>query len=526
MKTYGKLALMACAVAVFSSAATVMAISGGEKIYDRIVNTTDNKDAQQSAADKGYYTVSRPGVSASSLPDFTEAAENTINGVVSIKSFVTPRRSNYGFGNGGGFFDPWEFFFGPGYGDNGNNRRQQPQPQQPKSSEEAQQQKGLGSGVIITTDGYIVTNNHVIDGAERLEVTLNDNRTFNARVIGTDASTDLALIKIDAKDLHAISMGDSDGLKVGEWVLAVGNPFGFTSTVTVGIVSAKARNISSMTRSGNTIGIESFIQTDVAVNPGNSGGALVNMRGELVGINAAIYSQTGNYAGCSFAIPTSIVKKVISDIRQYGSVQRAVLGIAFSELTPQLIKEKDVKAVNAGIYVGRVEDRSAAKEAGLQEGDIITAVGGVETINTAQLQEQLNRYSPGDKAAITYYRDNKKRTANVTFRNSQGNTKLTKAGDLLELGCAFKEVPEETLRSLEISNGLQVTGIRAGKFKEAGIKDGFIITEINNSVVRSQDDVEKIYDAIMKSTDYDKVMFITGYYPTGKKCYFAVDLGD
>ena len=526
MKIFGKLATMACVVAVFSSAATVMAISGGEKVYDRLVNNTDEKSGDLDKLDeKGYYTVARPGVSTAALPDFTEAAESTINGVVSIKSFVTPRRAAYGFGDSDGFFDPWEFFFGPGYGN--NNRRQQPQPkQQPKSSDEAQQQKGLGSGVIITTDGYIVTNNHVIDGAERLEVTLNDNRTFNAKVVGTDPSTDLALVKIDAKNLHAISMGNSDALKVGEWVLAVGNPFGFTSTVTVGIVSAKARNISSMTRSGNTIGIESFIQTDVAVNPGNSGGALVNMRGELVGINAAIYSQTGNYAGCSFAIPTSIVKKVISDIRQYGSVQRAVLGIRFSELNPSLLKEKNITAVNSGIYVAQVEDRSAAKEAGLEEGDIITAVGGVETTTTAQLQEQLNRYSPGDKATITYYRDNKKHTANVTFRNSQGNTKLTKAADLLDLGCAFKEVSAETLRQLEISNGLQVTGIRAGKFKDAGIKDGFIITDINNATVKSQEDVERIYDAIMKSTDYDKVMFITGVYPTGQKRYYAVDLAD
>lgn len=524
MKIYGKLALMACTVAIFSSAATVMAISGGEKVYDRLVNNTEEQSGDLSKLDeKGYYTVARPGASTSALPDFTEAAESTINGVVSIKSFVTPRRAGFNFGDSDGFFDPWEFFFGPGYG---NNRRQ-PQPkQQPKSSEDAQQQKGLGSGVIITTDGYIVTNNHVIDGAERLEVTLNDNRTFNAKVIGTDPSTDLALVKIDAKDLHAISIGNSDALKVGEWVLAVGNPFGFTSTVTVGIVSAKARNISSMTRSGNTIGIESFIQTDVALNPGNSGGALVNMRGELVGINAAIYSQTGNYAGCSFAIPASIVKKVISDIRQYGSVQRAVLGIRFSELTPQLQKEKNIKAVNSGIYVAQVEDRSAAKEAGIEEGDIITAVNGAETITTAQLQEQLNRYSPGEKATITYYRDNKKRTANVTFRNSQGNTKLTKAGDLLELGCAFKEVSPETLRQLEISNGLQVVGIRSGRFKDAGIKDGFIITDINNSPVKSQEDVERIYDAIMKSTDYDKVMFITGVYPTGQKRYYAVGLAD
>ncbi|MBQ9077897.1 MAG: Do family serine endopeptidase [Muribaculaceae bacterium] len=465
----------------------------------------------QGENDRNFYNVSQR---ATPPTDFTHAAESTINGVVSIKSFATPR--SYQYGNGNSFSDPFfDFFFGNPY-----RRRQQPQQQ-----EREEQPLGLGSGVIISDDGYIVTNNHVIDGAEKLEITLNDNRTFNATVVGTDATTDLALIKIDADNLPVIPIGDSDALKVGEWVLAVGNPFGFTSTVTTGIVSAKARNISSITH-GRAMGIESFIQTDAAVNPGNSGGALVNINGELVGINTAIYSQTGNYAGYSFAIPTSIVTKIITDIKQYGTVQRAVLGISFSELTPKQAKEKDITIVNDGLLVAGVSDRSAAKEAGLEEGDVIIAINGTETHNTAQLQEQMAKYRPGDKITVTYVRDNKKHTANVTLRNNQGNTKITKANDIMELGCAFSKVPDETLKQLEISYGVQVSGLTDGKFKNAGIKDGFIILEINNTRVTSRDDVEKIYNAIMKSQEHDKVMFIIGIYPTGKKVYYAVPLSE
>lgn len=516
MKIYGKIALLACGVAVFSSAVTVMAMrANNDASVDSIISDTVIASNKTNNGGALYTASQRPTPDT----DFTHAAESTINGVVSIKSYATPRGYNYG-GNQQMFSDPlFEFFFG-----NGNNRRRQQQQQQPE-----QQQLGLGSGVIISADGYIVTNNHVIDGAERLEITLNDNRTFNAKVIGTDPTTDLALIKIDAKDLPVIPIGDSDALKVGEWVLAVGNPFGFTSTVTTGIVSAKARNISTMTnsgRSGGNMGIESFIQTDAAVNPGNSGGALVNLSGELVGINTAIYSQTGNYAGYSFAIPTSIVTKIITDIKQYGTVQRAVLGIKFGELTPKLAKEKNITAVNDGLYVGAIEDRSAAMEAGLKEGDVIIKINGAATHNTAQLQEQINKYRPGDKITVTYIRDNKEHTANVTLRNSQGDTKITKAADVMNLGCAFKTVPAETLRQLEISNGLQVSGLKDGKFKSAGIKEGFIILDINNSRVSSPEDVENIYNAIMKSNDYDKVMFITGIYPTGKKVYYAVDLAE
>ena len=446
--------------------------------------------------------------------DFTKAAESTINGVVSIKCYATPR--SYGYGGGGydPFSDPFfEYFFG-------QRRQQRPQPKQ-----QEQQQTGLGSGVIISKDGYIVTNNHVIDGAERLEIVLNDNRTFNATVIGTDPNTDLALIKIDAEDLHVIPMGNSDDLKVGEWVLAVGNPFSFTSTVTAGIVSAKARNISQITQ-GHSMGIESYIQTDAAVNPGNSGGALVNLDGELVGINTAIYSKTGNYVGYSFAIPSTIVKKIVGDIKEYGAVQRAMLGISFTELSDKMAKEKNITAVNYGIYVASVAERSAAMEGGIKEGDIIIAINGAPTRTTAQMQEQMNKFRPGDKVSVKYIRENKEYTTTVTLRNSQGNTNITKASDVFDLGCAFTEVPAETLKQLEIRNGVQVSGIKDGKFKNAGIKDGFIILDINNKRVTSKEDIEKIYKEIVKGNDSDKVMFITGIYPTGKKVDSAVDLSE
>lgn len=502
-----KTAMLVVTTSFMCSMTTSACTNTGEKvtIEDTMIATDSGY------IDKNLFTVSNRTVTPT---DFTYAAEQTINGVVSIKSFATPRSSRY---SNDAFSDPFfDFFFGNPY-----RRRQQQEPQQ----QPEQQQLGLGSGVIISADGYIVTNNHVIDGAERLEITLNDNRTFEAVIIGTDATTDLALIKIEAENLPVIPIGNSESLKVGEWVLAVGNPFGFTSTVTAGIVSAKARNISSITN-GRAMGIESFIQTDAAVNPGNSGGALVNTSGELVGINTAIYSQTGNYAGYSFAIPTTIVTKIVTDLKQYGTVQRAILGIGFNELTPKLAKEKNITVVNAGLYVGRVEERSAAMEAGIAEGDVIVAINGVETLNSGQLQEQMSKYRPGDKITVCYIRDNKKHTVNVTLRNNQGDTKVTKAKDMMELGCAFKTVPAETLRQLQIRNGVQVSGLKDGKFKDAGIKEGFIIIDINNTRVSSQSDVEKIYDAIIKSDEYDKVMFITGIYPTGKKVYYAVDIAD
>lgn len=451
--------------------------------------------------------------------DFTRAAEATVNGVVSIKTYTTPRISQRSYNPFES--DPFlEFFFGPGAG-----RRQQPR-QQDQAKPELRQ-SGLGSGVIVDADGLIVTNYHVIDGAEKLEITLNDNRTFDATVIGSDQSTDLALVKIEADNLHVIPMGESDSLKVGEWVLAVGNPFGLTSTVTAGIVSAKARSISNTVGVPSSGNIDSFIQTDAAVNPGNSGGALVNLAGELVGINSAIYSQTGNYAGNSFAIPTSIVHKVIDDLKTYGTVQRAVLGIRYSELTPKLAKEKNITSVFGGLYVGEVEPQSAAAEAGIEEGDVIIAIDLYPTTSSGQLQEVISKFRPGDRVNVTLVRGNEQRQVAVTLRNSRGNTDITKGTDFSSLGCAFEAVDNETLSELGIRNGLRVVDLRDGRFKSAGIKEGFIILDINNAVVSKPSDVEKLYKSIVGSDEYDHVMFITGIYPaTKKKMYYAVDLAD
>lgn len=454
--------------------------------------------------------------------DFINAAESTVNGVVSVKSYATPRQNRRQYNNDDYedmFDDPFfQYFFGAPL------RRQQPRQQEvPK-----QQQLGLGSGVIISTDGLIVTNNHVIDGAERLEVTLNDNRNYTATIVGADPTTDLALIQIDAPDLHVIPMGNSEDLHVGEWVLAVGNPFGFTSTVTSGIVSAKARNISTSTQSPSNGGIEAFIQTDAAVNRGNSGGALVNLRGELVGINTAIYSQTGTYAGCSFAIPTSIVQKVVDDLKEYGTVQRAFLGITFMELSPELIAEKDIKGANRGVYVVEVQDRSAAKDAGLQPEDIITHINGMELTNTARLQEIMARCSPGDKVEITYIRNGKKDVASVTLRNRDGKTSVSVPDTMADvLGAQFNNADAELLKKLELSRGVQVKITGDGRFSDAGISNGFVITSINNMKVASPADVEKIYNAVRAlGPGDDKVLFISGYYPTGKAAYYAVALSD
>ena len=508
MKKNLKLAIMLVAASILGSAATMMATSELQKkgvITDTYVL---NKEGQP--ASDGFVRTSTRTVDMSR--DFTDVAESTINCVVSIKSYATPKQNFYQ----GDFFDPFEFFFGPGYGQGQRQRKQQ---QQQKSEP---QPVGMGSGVIISPDGYIVTNNHVIDGAEKLEVTLNDNRQFNATVVGTDEKTDIALIKINAKDLHAITFGNSDALKPGQWCVAVGNPFGFNSTVTAGIISAKARGMSTSDNGG----IKAFIQHDAAVNPGNSGGALVNTAGELIGINTMIYSQTGNYSGCSFAVPSNTVKKVITDIKQYGTVQRAVLGIQYTELTAEKAKEEKITATNEGIYVAKVTDRGAAKEAGLQEGDVIVKLNGARVKDSGEMQEEMNKLRPGDKAEVEYYRDNKLRHTTVTFKNDQGNTKMTKQSDVMSLGCAFTELSKDDKEDLAISKGLKVVGVKAGKFKNAGIRDGFIITDINNIPVDTRDDVENIYNQIMRSSDSDKVMFITGFYPTGKKVYYAVDLSD
>ena len=509
MTNFRKNALMLVAASVIGSAATLLATSGVQTIKDiYIQSSSDSTQVQGNGSGASGRQVST-GRYGNGL-DFTRAAESTINSVVSIKSYATPRQQYYG-----NDFDPFEFFFGPGFGGQGGSQRK------PSGSSEPQAM-GSGSGVIISEDGYIVTNNHVIDGAEKLEVTLNDNRKFTARVIGTDPNNDIALLKIPATKLDPFVFGNSDEVKVGEWVLAVGNPFGLNSSVTAGIVSAKARGINK----GRTVGVESFIQHDAAVNPGNSGGALVNVDGELIGINTMIYSQTGNYAGHSFAIPSTVVKKIITDIKQYGSVQRAVLGITFTELDDEKAKENNITATSEGVYINTVNDRSAAKEAGLKEGDVIVGINGVTVRNGAQMLEEMSKLRPGDKATIKFYRDNKLKTTEVTLKNDQGTTKITKSSDFTSLGCTFVPLSNDEKEELGVSNGVKVVGVKNGKFKDAGIKDGFIITDINNIRVNNQDEVEDIYNAIMRDSESDKVMFITGITTTGKKVYRAVDLAD
>ena len=450
-----------------------------------------------------------------SQDDFVRTAEQTVNGVVSVKSYATPQVRQQGYDNYSN--DPLlEFFFGQ------PRQRQSPRRQQ---EQPRQQQLGLGSGVIISDDGYIVTNNHVIADAERLEVTLNDNRNFPATVVGTDPTTDLALIKIDAPQLHVIPMGNSEDLRVGEWVLAVGNPFGFTSTVTSGIVSANARHISTTTGMPSSGGIESYIQTDAAVNQGNSGGALVNLKGELVGINTAIYSSTGTYAGCSFAIPTSIVQKVIGDIKSYGTVQRAYLGIRFIELSPELINEKKLNGPTSGIYVAEIEERSAAMAAGLAEGDIITAINGKPTRTTAEMQEVITHFSPGDEVNIEYYRDGKAYSVETTLRNNRGGVALTKTNDSGNLGAKMASIDEETARRLQIRGGVALSDLDSdGLLASAGIREGFIILGVNGQRVSKPDQINSMARTIAQSQGGDKVLFISGIYPTGKAAYYAVAL--
>lgn len=446
--------------------------------------------------------------------DFTQAAEKTVNAVVCIKSYTTRQQNPYGQGG----YDPFgmfDFFFGTP-----QQPRQQAPQQQRKKNEPVQ--SGLGSGVIISEDGYIVTNNHVVDGADKLEVLFNDNSSYDAKIIGTDEASDLALIKVDAQNLTPITFGDSETVKIGEWVLAVGNPFGFNSTVTAGIVSAKARSL-GQNHKGN-LSIESFIQTDAALNPGNSGGALVNLKGELIGINSAIYSNTGSYSGFSFAIPTTIVKKVMADIRQYGTVQRAVLGASVRELDSKIAKEKGITAVKSGLLIASVNDMSTAKELGLQEDDVITAINGVNVANHAQLVEQLNKFRPGDKVTVTYYRNNKKIEKTATLRNQTGSTSITKKGDFSELGCAFMKLTAETKTRLGISNGVQVKGLKDGAIRDAGVKEGFIITAVNDVPVNSSEDVEQVYNSVMKDSDEYKALILYGVYPTGKKYTYAVNL--
>ena len=442
--------------------------------------------------------------------DLTYAAENAVNSVVYIKVTINGKTRTIQYR------DPFEDFFGDFFGRGGGGGSQR-QIQTPKRT-------GAGSGVILTADGYIVTNNHVVQDADELTVKLNDNREFKARIIGLDKTTDLALIKIEAKDLPAITVANSDDLKLGEWVLAIGNPFSLTSTVTAGIVSAKARSLGATPGS-----IESFIQTDAAINPGNSGGALVNARGELVGINAMLYSQTGSYSGYGFAIPTSIMNKVVDDLRQYGTVQRALLGISGQDVSTYIDAEKekgrepDLGTVN-GIYVAEVSADGAAAAAGLKEGDVITAIDGKTIEKFGQLQELLVNHRPGDKVSVTYLRDKKKHTVQITLRNIQGTTTAVKTLDTESMGAALRPLNDQEKQQLNLPYGLMISAIRDGKFKEAGLTKGLIIMKVNEKEMRTTSDFEEAVKAANLSPD--RVLWIRAKTQSGMNRSFAVELAD
>lgn len=446
--------------------------------------------------------------------DLTYAAEKSLPSVVHILSTKNSKVQTVEVENdpfSDFFSDPFGFFGNP----QGNGGKQRRSVRTPK-------QQGSGSGVIISADGYIVTNNHVVADADELTVTLNDNKEYSARIIGTDKASDLALIKIDGKNLPAITIANSDDIKVGEWVLAVGNPFNLTNTVTAGIVSAKARSLYQN-------GVESFIQTDAAINPGNSGGALVNTRGELIGINAMLYSQTGSFSGYGFAIPTSIMNKVVADLKQYGTVQRALIGIQGQDVKNYVDAKKDKGedidlGTMEGIYVAKVTEESAAEEAGMKEGDVITAIDGKPVNKMAELQEVLAKKRPGDKVTVTYLRDKKKATKTVTLKNEKGNTQVVKKADLDVLGGNFRAITNAQKEQLNIGYGLEVLKVNSGRLKTAGITKGFIIQRVNDNAVKTIDDLQNAVKEA--STSKDPVLYIQGVYPTGKKTYFAVPLED
>ena len=449
---------------------------------------------------KNFYARSASMYSAPSMPDnFVDASENTINSVVHVTTKVVKTTMQT---------DPFfEFFYGPGSG----NR------------EFKQYGSGSGSGVIVSSEGYIVTNNHVIDNASEIEVILNDNSKYTATVVGADPSTDIAILKINASGLKAIPIGNSDDIKIGEWVLAVGNPFNLTSTVTAGIVSAKARNINLLADRSrqNVVPIESFIQTDAAVNPGNSGGALVNTRGELVGINTAIASQTGSYSGYSFAVPVNLVNKVMRDLIDYGVVQRGFLGVQIQDIN-QEIKEKHELPSLKGVFVQKVNEDRSADKAGIKENSVILKVGSKEVNSVAALQEEIGKRRPGDKVNLTIRtKKGTEEIVEVILRNSEGETKLVSKNEVTKnsaLGATFINLTDKEKKELNVSYGVKIKTLSTGKLKGLGLEEGMIITKINN------EPVENVEQLTSKLSTGNKGVLLEVMTKSGKKDYIGFGL--
>lgn len=427
--------------------------SSSEKLSDRVID--GNRYAHTVSMNSGAAPV-----------DFTDASANTINSVVHVTTKVVQTTFQR---------DPFqEFFYGPGAG----------------GREFKQFGAGAGSGVIVSSEGYIVTNNHVVQDASEIEVILNDNSKYTAKIVGADPSTDIAVLKIEGTGFQPIPLGNSDELKIGEWVLAVGNPFNLTSTVTAGIVSAKARNINLLSeRNGkDVVPIESFIQTDAAVNPGNSGGALVNTRGELVGINTAIASQTGSYSGYSFAIPVNLVQKVMRDLIDYGIVQRGYLGVQIADITQEL-KEKNKLPNLKGVYLAKVVEDGSADKAGLKDEDVILKIGNKDVNSVAELQEEIGKRRPGDKVSLTIRKkDGEEVIKELVLRNKEGETSLMSKEEIKKnfaLGATFAELTSKEKKELNISYGVKISTIGTGKLKSIGLKEGTIITKVNNEPVET-----------------------------------------
>ncbi len=468
--------------------ALLSAFAGGLTAYGVVRSMTEESVTvvQAQPDGSGFRTVN---LVQDNWPDFTYAAESAVDAVVYVKvtSTTTSQQAPSSI---------FDYFFGF------------PQGGVPQQRERV----GSGSGVIIRNDGYIVTNNHVIDGATKIEVTLNTNQTYPATLVGTDPATDVALLKIDADNLPVIPFGDSDKLRLGEWVIAIGSPYDLRSTITAGIVSAKGRTMPNYT---GEFKIESFIQTDAAVNPGNSGGALVDKEGNLVGINTAIYSQTGSYAGYSFAVPVNIVKKIAYDLMDFGSVKRAVLGIVMQPIDDKIAGELKLSSRN-GVYINEVSKSSAAEQAGIKAGDVLVAIDSIRITNTASVQEAVSRFSPGDKAVVTVVRDGKEKKCDVTFKGtSQENGTLADDGSVAFYGSSIKAASEETLARYGIRNGVEIVELGPGKLMEAGAVEGFIILYVNDHPVKTPQDV---IEAVKKAK---RTVFIEGVTPSGRTGYFG-----
>src|SRR5664280_2276844 len=456
MKT--KKNLTAFLVAIFSVASTLF-------VYSHI-----NVSSRQTLTNQNYSPIERTdpvvltSMQAPDRPvDLTYAAGQCVQSVVHV-------RVRSSIANEDGSDNPFSQFFGE------NNMKQEPR-----------KVTGFGSGVIISPDGYIVTNNHVIDGADSIQVTLYNNKSYTATIVGRDPDTDIALIKIKAKNLPTIKFGDSDNLRLGEWVLAVGNPFNLTSTVTAGIVSAKGRSLDM----DGGYKLESFIQTDAALNMGNSGGALVNTKGELVGITSAIVSPTGTYSGNSFAIPVNIVKKTVDDLRQYGRAQRAVMGINIQEVTSEIAQKVNLDNVS-GVYVASVAEDGAAEEAGIKAKDVIVKIDDRNILSPAQLQETVAEHHPGDKIKVTYYRNGKDETASVKLRNVDGNTAVVLENtEETVFGSKLVPLTAKEKQKYSIDSGTIVASVGEGKLKDMGIKSGTIISAINGKAINNASEIRE-----------------------------------